>query len=104
MSPAPSPNFETLVRNRLSNLLASNGAEIVVDEAEWIEDENVLLIAQAPSRWNDSPAGFSFPFHQTEKLDRSLSALKDMVLKNWDRAHIAPPVVERTSRRTAFAD
>ena len=95
MSPALGPTFETIVRTRLATLLRDVGAEIVVDDIEPVEAEGVLLVSfHLEGAWA-SPAGFSFPFRQAISLDRSLSALRDMVSRNWDKAHIAPPVSGR---------
>lgn len=103
MSPAIGPTFETIVRNRLGTLLSDTGSQIVVDEVEPVEDAGVLLVSfHLEGAWA-SPAGFSFPFHESAPLDRSLAALRDLVSKNWDRAHVAPLVADRPAR-AAFGD
>ena len=102
MSPKLSPKFEAVVRNRLSKLLRGTGTDIVVDEVDSVDDEGVLLVSfHLEGTWA-SPAGFSFPFHQEDSIDDNLDAVRDLVSRNWDRAHIAPPVADRPWN-TAFA-
>lgn len=92
MSPATGPTFENRVRRGLAGLLKDAGAEVVVDHIDEVESQGVLLVDfHLEGAWA-SPAGFSFPFHESVSLDHSLSAMRDMVSKNWQRAHLAPPV------------
>ena len=92
MSPATGPTFENRVRTALAGLLKDVGAQVVVDHIDAVESQGVLIVDfHLESAWA-SPAGFSFPFHESVSLDHSLSAMRDMVSKNWQRSHLAPPV------------
>lgn len=93
----PAPTFESRLRARLATLLSDVGAEILVDSIEAVESERLLLVDfHLEGAWS-SPAGFTFPFHESASLDRGLSAMRDMISKNWQNAHMPPPVASRTS-------
>jgi hypothetical protein len=98
MTPKMSPSFENRVRTKLATLLTDVGAQIVVDSvmtAPKASTNKVLLVDfHLEGAWS-SPAQFTFPFHQSRPIERSASALRDMVSKNWKGAHLAPPSASR---------
>jgi len=95
MSPTTGPTFEARVRARLAILLNDVGAQVVVDNIKAVAKEGVLIVDfHLEGAWS-CPAGFTFPFHVRVSLDQSVTALRDMVSKNWNRAHLPPPVAPR---------
>ena len=97
MSPATGPSFESRIRNRLATLLSDVGAQVAIDHIDAVEAGGVLLVDfHLEGAWS-SPAGFTFPFRESVSLDHSLSAMRDMISKNWQSAHLAPPVAPRSA-------
>jgi hypothetical protein len=44
-----------------------------------------------------TPARFTFPFHETVPLETTTEALRDLIERNWNAAHLPPPVEDSFS-------
>ena len=97
MSPTQSYTFEERVKRGLINLLARESSRIVVESTKAIgavagsHDRVLLMHFRLEGAWA-SPAGFTFPFDESIPIGQSLEVLKDMVARNWQRAHLPPPI------------
>jgi hypothetical protein len=99
MSPQLGPSFETRVRTSVANLLSDVASLIDIDSigvvppAEGSHGQVLLVDFHVKGAWA-SPAEFTFPFDESVAIDQSLKALRDMIARNWQRAHLPPPVAE----------
>ena len=96
MSPAQGHTFEERVKRGLSGLLTHENSRIVVESLKSIgavegsHDRVLLVHFRLEGEWA-SPASFTFPFDESIPIGQSLEVMKDMVARNWQRAHLPPP-------------
>ena len=86
--PQMSPSFESKVLKALADALTDVGARIEVDGVDALESAHgrvVLVDFHLEGNWT-SPAGFTFPFHESQPIDKSIGLLRDMVAKNCYQA------------------
>jgi hypothetical protein len=84
-------NLELRVRKALSGLLHDTSTDVAIDSV--VHNGEVLLVTfHLEGAWA-SPAAFTFPFAEFVPLEESLANLRDLISRNWQRAHLPPPVV-----------
>ena len=81
-------DFKTKVTNRLKSMLQAENSTVVVESMEG--RDGVLSVRFHLEGAMQSPAVFNFPFAESVPLEDSLTALRDIISRNWKRAHLAP--------------
>ena len=81
-------DFKTKVLSRLKSMLQSENSTVVVESMEG--RDGVLSVRFHLEGAMQSPAVFNFPFAESVPLEDSLTALHDIISRNWKRAHLTP--------------
>lgn len=92
MHPVPKMEFERIVRNALEHLLDDQGSRIVIDSTRVIksQDGDVVMVSYHLEGLLESPAQFTFPFHERSPLKETLDAFLDYGKRSWNSAQFAP--------------
>ena len=79
-----SPAFESKIKTAMADALSDVGTRIAIDSVDAVESARgrvILVDFHLDGNWR-SPAGFTFPFHESLPIDKSIGLLRDMVAKN----------------------
>lgn len=97
--------FEADVRDRMAILSNELGMNVVIDGVETFRGPSTdsLLVEFHLEGIGVSPARFTFPFAEAVPLDATVEALRDLIERNGEIAHLPPPVAANFNANSGAA-